>query len=116
MATDPDDIATVPVAQHDPEGREYLTFERRRWIGSPRTRRWDLDLHRLDEDGTSRCIRVPMLAMFMTEVEEEVVDGVTMKLEPGMSGVVEIRTGEQRISDYLFSPLVRYHDEALRER
>ena len=70
MATDPDDVTTMPVVRRDPEGREYLTFERRRWAGSPRTRRWDVDLHRLDGDGTSRCIHVPMLAIFMTEVEE----------------------------------------------
>ena len=50
------------------------------------------------------------------DVTSIVVDGVAIMLEPGMSGSVEIRTGEQRIIDYLFSPIIRFRDEALRER
>jgi hemolysin D len=37
-------------------------------------------------------------------------------LAPGMSVQAEIKTGERRVIDYFLSPLLRYRDEALRER
>lgn len=39
-----------------------------------------------------------------------------VQLAPGMAVTVEIKTGERRIISYLLSPLMRYKEEALRER
>jgi len=44
------------------------------------------------------------------------VDGESGTLSPGMGVVAEINTGERRIIDYLLSPLLRYRQEAMRER
>lgn len=45
-----------------------------------------------------------------------VVDGKEMMLIPGMSGSVEIKTGERRIIEYVLSPLITHARESLRER
>lgn len=39
-----------------------------------------------------------------------------VSLSPGMATIVEIRTGGQRVIEYLLGPLLRYKDESLRER
>jgi hemolysin D len=39
-----------------------------------------------------------------------------VNLGPGMAVTVEIRTGSRPIISYLLSPLLRYKQEALRER
>ena len=44
------------------------------------------------------------------------VDGQIVPLTPGMAVSVEIATGNRRILEYLFSPLVEVGSEALRER
>jgi hemolysin D len=44
------------------------------------------------------------------------VDGRQMPLLPGMSGSVEIKTGERRIIEYVLSPLITHARESLRER
>ncbi len=44
------------------------------------------------------------------------VNGVPVRLSPGMSLSVEIRTGQRRIIGYLLSPLQQHAGEALRER
>jgi len=44
-------------------------------------------------------------------IEDRLVD-----LAPGMAVTVEIKTGSRRILTYLLSPLLRYQQEALRER
>ena len=44
------------------------------------------------------------------------IDGVKVKLSPGMALSVEIKTGKRRVIDYLLSPLKRHSTEALRER
>jgi hemolysin D len=51
------------------------------------------------------------LARTQMEVEDRLVD-----LSPGMAVTVEIKTGSRRIISYLLSPLLRYKQEALRER
>jgi hemolysin D len=43
-------------------------------------------------------------------------DGKSLSLTPGMAVTVEIKTGRRRVIDFLLSPLVRYRDEAIRER
>lgn len=44
------------------------------------------------------------------------VDGSTAKFEPGMSGSVEIKTGDRRIIEYVLSPLIKHRHESLHER
>lgn len=44
------------------------------------------------------------------------IDGRPVNLEPGMAVTVEIKTGRRRIISYLLSPLMRYQEDALRER
>lgn len=51
------------------------------------------------------------LATDKMQVEDRVVN-----LAPGMAVTVEIKTGSRRIISYLLSPLMRYRQEALRER
>ncbi len=51
------------------------------------------------------------LAQNRMQIEDRMVN-----LEPGMAVTVEIKTGSRRILTYLLSPLLRYKQEALRER
>ncbi|MBO9871935.1 MULTISPECIES: HlyD family type I secretion periplasmic adaptor subunit [Xanthomonas] len=44
------------------------------------------------------------------------IEGVPVRLTPGMSLSAEIKTGRRRIIDYLLSPLQQHTDEALKER
>lgn len=44
------------------------------------------------------------------------VDGGLANLSPGMAVTVEIKTGSRRIIGYLLSPILKYKQEALRER
>lgn len=44
------------------------------------------------------------------------VDGAPIKLAPGMSANVEIKTGTRRMIEYVLSPLIQYTRESLRER
>jgi hemolysin D len=44
------------------------------------------------------------------------LNGKEMPLSPGMSGSVEIKTGERRIIEYVLSPLMTHAHESLRER
>jgi len=44
------------------------------------------------------------------------IDNRTAKLGPGMAVTAEIRTGSRKILGYLFSPLIKYKQEAFRER
>ena len=44
------------------------------------------------------------------------VDDNMVKLSPGMAVTAEIKTASRRIISYLFSPLIQYRQESLRER
>jgi len=44
------------------------------------------------------------------------VNGVDIRLSPGMAVTVEIKTGRRRIIEYFLGPLVEYATESLRER
>jgi len=44
------------------------------------------------------------------------VAGEDLNLGPGMAVSVEVREGQRRIIEFLLDPLLRYRDEALRER
>ena len=37
-------------------------------------------------------------------------------LTPGMTATAEIKTGKRQVIEYVISPILRYRDEALRER
>jgi hemolysin D len=45
-----------------------------------------------------------------------VVDGQTVPLTPGMALTVEIATGQRRILEYIFSPLVETASQVMKER
>ncbi|MBN3759526.1 HlyD family type I secretion periplasmic adaptor subunit [Burkholderia sp. Ac-20365] len=47
---------------------------------------------------------------------ELMADGRVMRLTPGMSGSVEIRTGTRRVIQYVLSPLMQHAQESLHER
>lgn len=44
------------------------------------------------------------------------VGGRDLQLVPGMAVAVEVREGQRRLIEFLLDPLLRYRDEALRER
>jgi hemolysin D len=44
------------------------------------------------------------------------IDGREVALSPGMSVTAEIKTERRRLIEYVLTPLLRYRDEALRER
>jgi HlyD family type I secretion membrane fusion protein len=44
------------------------------------------------------------------------IDGKKVELSPGMTVTAEIKTGKQRILDYLLDPLLRYRDGSFHER
>lgn len=44
------------------------------------------------------------------------IDENLVNLQPGMAVTAEIKTGTRRVISYLFSPLIRYGHDALRER
>ncbi|EEW07481.1 HlyD family type I secretion periplasmic adaptor subunit [Vibrio mimicus] len=44
------------------------------------------------------------------------IDGEHIPLQPGMSVVAEIKTGNRKIIEYLLTPLQQYQSEAMRER
>ena len=43
-------------------------------------------------------------------------DGQDVRLTPGMAVTVDIKTGQRRVIEYVLTPLLRYRDEAIRER
>jgi len=44
------------------------------------------------------------------------VDGRQVRLAPGMSLVAEIKSGQRRVLEFLFDPILRYRDESMQER
>lgn len=44
------------------------------------------------------------------------IDGKQLPLSPGMNASTEVKTGKRRIIEFFLSPLLRYRDEAIRER
>lgn len=44
------------------------------------------------------------------------ISGRDVNLSPGMNATLEIKTGTRRIIEFILSPLLRYRDEAFRER
>jgi len=50
------------------------------------------------------------------EADQILADGRNVQLSAGMAAVAEVRTGERRILEYVFSPLIEVAEEALHER
>lgn len=44
------------------------------------------------------------------------IDNNYIKLMPGMTGTVDIKIGKRHLIEYIISPMIRYKDEALREK
>jgi hemolysin D len=44
------------------------------------------------------------------------VEGKRIHLSPGMAVIVEVKTGQRQVIDYLLSPLLKSKQESLRER
>ncbi|WP_026620358.1 hemolysin D (plasmid) [Ensifer sp. WSM1721] len=56
-------------------------------------------------------------AVVIEPVETDIlVDGKRVPLSPGMAVTVEVKTGQRRILEYLFSPLVEVSSGAMKER
>ena len=55
-------------------------------------------------------------AMVVLEKNWILADGREIGLTPGMAVTVEAKTGDRRVIEYLLTPLLRYKEEALRER
>ncbi|WP_350335259.1 HlyD family type I secretion periplasmic adaptor subunit [Coralliovum pocilloporae] len=55
-------------------------------------------------------------AVVQLDTQTITADGKAISLSPGMSATVEVNTGHRRIIEFFLSPLLRYRDEAIRER
>ncbi len=44
------------------------------------------------------------------------VDGHAVRLKPGMNAIIDIETGKRRVIEYILTPILKYQDEAMRER
>jgi hemolysin D len=55
-------------------------------------------------------------ARISVDRSQMLVEDKKVNLSPGMAVTAEIKTGSRRIIGYLFSPLVKYKQESLRER
>ncbi|MEZ5647582.1 MAG: HlyD family type I secretion periplasmic adaptor subunit [Alphaproteobacteria bacterium] len=55
-------------------------------------------------------------AFISLDRDELMVENRHMKIMPGMSATVDIETGHRKLIEYILAPILRYRDEALRER
>ena len=44
------------------------------------------------------------------------IDGKRVRLSPGMAVTAEVKTGARSVLSYLLSPILRSHQESMRER
>jgi hemolysin D len=65
------------------------------------------------EPSNQELVYAARVALDRTQMQ---VEDRTVDLEPGMAVTVEIKTGSRRIISYLLSPLMRFRQDALRER
>lgn len=56
----------------------------------------------------------PVIIRLSTDIMK--VDNKFIKLIPGMTCSVDIKIGKRRLIEYIISPMIRYQDEALREK
>ncbi|MBX5187277.1 HlyD family type I secretion periplasmic adaptor subunit [Rhizobium sp. NZLR5] len=66
--------------------------------------------------GAERMQNLVFPVTLSLEVDQISADGRNVKLSAGMAAIAEVRTGERRILEYVFSPLVEVAEEALHER
>ncbi|MFG1478590.1 HlyD family type I secretion periplasmic adaptor subunit [Xanthobacter sp. V4C-4] len=66
--------------------------------------------------GTQRMQNLVFPVTIALDQQVIAVDGNDIPLSPGMTAAAEIKTGQRRILEYLFSPLVDVGSRALRER
>lgn len=66
--------------------------------------------------GTQRMQALVFPVTITLDQQTITVDGHALPLSPGMTAVAEVKTGQRRIIDYLFSPLVDVGSSAMRER
>jgi hemolysin D len=65
------------------------------------------------EPSNQELVYAARVALDRTQMQ---VEDRTVDLEPGMAVTVEIKTGSRQIISYLLSPLMRFRQDALRER
>jgi hemolysin D len=65
------------------------------------------------EPPNQELVYAARIALARTQMQ---IDDRLVNLDPGMAVTVEIKTGKRRIISYLLSPLMRYRQDALRER
>ncbi|MEQ9143975.1 MAG: HlyD family type I secretion periplasmic adaptor subunit [Parvibaculaceae bacterium] len=72
----------------------------------------DVSNDAIEQEGTGLVfpVRVSMERTIVRAAGED------RALTPGMSVTVEVKTGQRRVIEYLLTPLLRYRDEAIRER
>lgn len=69
------------------------------------------------QESQSSANKTPMYSIKVTLQKSSILVGdKEMRLSPGMSGSVDIKTGERRIIEYVISPLITHARESLRER
>lgn len=66
--------------------------------------------------GAERIQNLVFPVTLSLETDQISADGHDIKLSAGMAATAEVRTGERRILEYVFSPLVEVADEAMGER
>ena len=74
-------------------------------------------LETLSSDAIDDKERGPIYQARVTMASRQImVQGTAVNLSPGMAATAEIKTGERHIIEFLLDPLLKYRDEALRER
>lgn len=66
--------------------------------------------------GAERMQNLVFPVTLSLEADSIAADGRDIKLTAGMAATAEVRTGERRILEYVFSPLVEVAEQAMRER
>lgn len=66
--------------------------------------------------GTQRMQNLVFPVTVALDRQHFVIDGASVPLSPGMTAQAEVKTGERRILEFLFSPLVDVGSSAMRER
>jgi len=69
-----------------------------------------------DTDDAAKPTKVGYVAHLAPDRESLVVNGVPMRLKPGLAVTAEIKTGRRSVISYLLSPLARSTADAVHER
>jgi hemolysin D len=70
----------------------------------------------LEYEAFKWAVRVIVSAKASIKTDEINVDGKWVKLKPGISVTVEIKTGTRQLMEFLLAPLMRGVSEGARER